>query len=664
MHLDMPALNGGRRLGAALLLSLVACSDSPTGPDGGTGSDDFSLLIERRNGAGERSYYTMGARGTVFAPFTGVPADAGTLIPSPDGRTIAYTRNVDGYVRLWAMDRDGANRRPIVDGALYVESAAWSADGKKLAVAYSTDAVSNDIAVVNADGTSFTDLTPDPLPGIWIDRDPSWSPDGTRIVFSSNRSGTTRIWIMNADGSSPVFLTQSLTSGQERQPVWSPDGAFIAFIANGPAGSGISFIKPDGTDYRHVPLATGPNDPVWLPDGRLVYVGSNAGDFDLYTLDRVSGATARLTTRHDDDVHASVLPTVAPFNWLGFAPPVSSAINRPFAVDLAVGDVLTDGYPDLLILSPILNELRLMKGSATGSFQSVGSLYAEFDVLSIRTGLVTLDRATDIVGRADSAFYVWRGRSDGPGLPNTFRFPATLRDIAVGDFNGNGRDDVVAMTEAGTQPFRLSMYAANASDVIGRVGELATTRTSGHSMCAADVDGDGYRDLVMLAGSSSLSAFTASGNGDLTFGATASAGTSLTSDVEAFPFCADFNGDGRDDLALLSIGQSTGISVHLSGTSSFGSASRVAVPASALAVTDIDRDGDLDLVIASSTQAAILVAKNQGDGRFSQPTTMAIPNVPTRIVAADFNGDNWPDVAAIDATGALVVLLSRGRSGQ
>lgn len=663
MHLDMPALNSGRRLGAALLLFLLACSDSPTGPDGGTGSDDFSLLIERRNGAGERSFYTMGARGTVFAPFTGVPTDAGTLIPSPDGRTIAYTRNVDGYVRLWAMDRDGANRRPVVDGAIYVESAAWSADGKKLAIGYSSDVVSNDVAVVNADGTGFTDLTPDPLPGIWIDREPGWSPDGTRLAFSSSRSGTTRIWIMNADGSSPVFLTQSLTSGQERQPVWSPDGAFIAFIANANAGAGISFIKPDGSEYRHVPLATGPNDPVWLPDGRLVYVGSSAGDFDLYTLDRVTGATARLTTRRDDDVHASVLATVAPFAWLGFAPPVSSAINRPFAVDLAIGDVLTDGYPDLLILSPILNELRLMKGTPTGSFQSVGSLYAEFDVLSIGTGLVTMDRATDIIGHGDSAVYVWRGRADGPGLPNTFRFPAFVRAVAVGDFNGNGRDDILAMTEAGTQPFRLAMYAVNGSDVIARVGELATTRTEGRAMCAADVDGDGYRDLVMLAGSSNLSAFTAAGNGDLTFGTATNAGSSLSTDLNAFPYCADFNGDGRDDLALLSVTQSSGVSVFLNGASAFGSPARIAGAASGLAVSDVDRDGDLDLVIASSSQAAITVAKNQGDGRFSQPTTVTVPNIPTRVIAGDFNGDNWPDIAAIDATGGLVVLLSRGRSG-
>ena len=109
--------------------------------------------------------------------------------------------------------------------------------------------------------------------------------------------------------------------------------------------------------------------------------------------------------------------------------------------------------------------------------------------------------------------------------------------------------------------------------------------------------------------------------------------------------------------------QSSGVSVFLHGTSAFASPTRIAGAASGLAISDVDRDGDLDLVIASSSQAAIMVAKNQGDGRFSQPTAVTIPNIPTRVIAGDFNGDNWPDVAAIDATGGLVVLLSRGRSG-
>ncbi|HET9424369.1 MAG TPA: FG-GAP-like repeat-containing protein [Gemmatimonadaceae bacterium] len=659
----MPALKYGRLLTAGLLVFVSSC-EIVTEPGPGPGNDDaFSLLIERRSPAGQRSFYTMGARGTFFAPFTGVPADARTLIPSPDGKTIAYLRDVDGYVRLWAMDRDGANRRAILDGDIYVESAAWSPDGTRLAIGYSTETANDDIAVVNANGTGFVSLTSDPLPGVWFDRDPSWSPDGTRIAFATNRSGTQRLWLMNADGSNPVQVMASTSASRERNPVWSPDGAFIAAVAETPAGEGMAFIRPDGTDYKHVLLTTGPNDPVWLPDGRLVFVGSVASDFDLYTVDRVTGVSERLTSRSDDDVRAVVLAAVPPFAWLGFAAPVLTPINRPVAVDLDAGDVLTDGASDLMVLSPILNELRLMKGSGGGTFQSVGSLYSEADVSSITAAMVTTDLATDIVGRGDSAFHVWRGRADGPGIATTFTFPAALRDIAVADFNGNGRADIVAMTEAGTQPFRLSMYGVTGADAIVRSGEMTTTRTRGRSMCGGDVDGDGRLDLVMLAGTSGLSAFVALGRGDLTFGQATTAGSDISTDVEATPFCADFDGDGRDDLALLSIGQSSGVSVHLRGAAVYGLPSRINGSASSLAVADVDRDGDLDLIIGSSTNPQLLVAKNRGDGRFSQPSVVTLPNIPTRLLAADLNGDSWPDVAAVDAVGNLVVLLSRGRTG-
>jgi hypothetical protein len=143
----------------------------------------------------------------------------------------------------------------------------------------------------------------------------------------------------------------------------------------------------------------------------------------------------------------------------------------------------------------------------------------------------------------------------------------------------------------------------------------------------------------------------------------APAGTSLSADLEAVPYCADFNNDGRDDVALFTANAPQGVSVHRWGTSAFGGATRIAASASAMAIADIDRDGDLDIILASSGAASILVAINRGNGAFSTPTTVTIPNAPIAIATGDLNGDNWPDVVVVDVTGALVVLLSRGRAG-
>ena len=77
---------------------------------------------------------------------------------------------------------------------------------------------------MDPDGKALVQLTGD----VGDDDDPAWSPDGTRIAFSSNRGGTTSIYVMNADGSD----VQRLSTGTktERHPTWSPDGRFIAFM--------------------------------------------------------------------------------------------------------------------------------------------------------------------------------------------------------------------------------------------------------------------------------------------------------------------------------------------------------------------------------------------------------------------------------------------------
>lgn len=650
---------------AAVLVAAASCSIA-TGPGDDPGSDGFSLLIERRNTVGQRSFYSMSVDGKTMVPFSSAPIDARALIPSPDGMTIAYLRDVTGGIELWVMDRDGANRHAVLSGGtLTIESAVWSPDGKKFAVAYSTATVSNNIATVNADGTALLDLTPDPLPGVYIDRSPSWSPDGSQLAFSSNRSGTTRLWIMNADGSSAhQVLPQSFPSS-ERQPVWSPDTTnFIAVVSTTDAGTGIAFVRADGTDFKHIAIAAGSNDPLWLPDGRVAYIANTSGNYDVWAVDRVSGGTEQLTTRLDNDVHAVLIKDSAPYAWLGFNAPVTYQINRPFAVDMTTADVLTDGRADVLILSPILNEIRLMKPAPNGVLQSVGSLFAESDVSAMRTGLITTDNAPDLVGRGDSAAYLWRGRVDGPGVATRIPMAGILRDVAVGDFDLNGKADIVSLVETTEgQPFRLKTHTLNTSDVVVLAANALTTRTNGHSLCAGDMTGDGRPDVAIFAGSNSLGAFLAVGKGELGLEEPALAGSALSSDLQAVPYCADFNNDGKDDVALLSLATSQGVSVHRFSGSTFGAASRISAAANAIAIADIDRDGDLDLVLASTSTSEILVAKNRGLGTFDTPIGYSIANNPIAVAVADLNGDGWPDVMAVDIAGTLSVLLSKGRAG-
>jgi hypothetical protein len=359
-----------------------------------------------------------------------------------------------------------------------------------------------------------------------------------------------------------------------------------------------------------------------------------------------------------------VIRDVTPFTWLGLNAPATYQINRPFAVDMTTADVLTDGRADLLILSPILNEIRLMKATPNGSLQSFGSLFAESDVSAMRTGLVSTDNAPDLVGRGDSAAYLWRGRVDGPGIATRIAMTGILRDVTVADLDLNGRADIVSLVETTEgQPFRLKTHTVNTGDNVVLSANTLTSRTSGHSLCAGDMTGDGRPDVAIFAGTSTLSAFLAEGQGTLSLNDPVVAGSGLSSDLEAVPYCADFNNDGKDDVALFSFATSQGISVHRFGTSTFGAGTRIAAAANAIAIADIDRDGDLDIIMASTNTSEILVAKNRGTGTFDAPIGYAIANTPIVVAVADLNGDGWPDVMAIDTAGTLSVLLSKGRSG-
>ncbi|MDF2752052.1 MAG: TolB protein [Gaiellaceae bacterium] len=161
---------------------------------------------------------------------------------------------------LWLLDESMEQRLPNGEGW-----PAWSPDGSRIAF---TSVRRDGIFVMNADGTSLRRVTTSPS----LDLEATWSPDGRRLAFSRNVPGyKTEIFVVGVDGKGLRRLTSN--RGADYEPDWAPNGKRIAwsFVASR-AGipSGIFTMNPDASSKRIRGQGIAPD---WSPDGqRFVFV--------------------------------------------------------------------------------------------------------------------------------------------------------------------------------------------------------------------------------------------------------------------------------------------------------------------------------------------------------------------------------------------------------
>ncbi|GAI32618.1 unnamed protein product, partial [marine sediment metagenome] len=152
------------------------------------------------------------------------------------------------------------------------EEFAWSPGGEKVSYIWyseeepSPEGICRDICLMNTRDGSKANLTNSPK---FDDRDLSWSPDGTKIVFSSRRQVVdVQIYVMNADGSQVGKLTAGESSNY--LPSWSPDGRKIVFMSSGPhpVRGDIYVIDADGSNVINLTNTPDIDDylPIWSPE--------------------------------------------------------------------------------------------------------------------------------------------------------------------------------------------------------------------------------------------------------------------------------------------------------------------------------------------------------------------------------------------------------------
>jgi Tol biopolymer transport system component len=151
-----------------------------------------------------------------------------------------------------------------------------------------------DIAVVNADGSGFTQL-----PGPWIDLQPAWSPDGSRLAFTldSQADEAVSLYTMTAQGGGRSRVTDGPVDGD---PAWSPDGSTIAFSSLRDGSANVAALDvATGTITVLVDRPGYDAQPAWSPDGRrLAFVSDYAAYdfvFDIYLANADGTGVRQLT---------------------------------------------------------------------------------------------------------------------------------------------------------------------------------------------------------------------------------------------------------------------------------------------------------------------------------------------------------------------------------
>ncbi len=144
---------------------------------------------------------------------------------------------------LYIMNSEGSHVKQLTEGNWIDSYCSWSPDCKKIAFSSNRDG-NFKIYVINADGTRLVRLT-DILPA-YNDYMPTWSPDSKKILFYSNISGNFQIYIMNADGTDETNLSNNAFA--DTFPSMSPDGSEIIF-SQGTTSKNIGKMNADGTVY-------------------------------------------------------------------------------------------------------------------------------------------------------------------------------------------------------------------------------------------------------------------------------------------------------------------------------------------------------------------------------------------------------------------------------
>ncbi|WP_273455338.1 FG-GAP-like repeat-containing protein, partial [Nevskia ramosa] len=423
-----------------------------------------------------------------------------------------------------------------------------------------------------------------------------------------------------------------------------------------------------------IPLCAQAVDPQISIDDAQVVEGNSPPVDMLFTVRREGGGDLGKTIRSSYTVSPSGANPATP--GVDYAVPPAKA-----SVTIAAGQM--SGVLRLPVLPDTANEpdetLQVQLGTARAfmsgaNFFTAPTFPAGVSPVAIASADFNGDGDRDIVVAnfnnqspvPGSVSILLGNGAGGFGAPVEYPVRGFAASVVVADFNGDGRLDLATalLNGAGAQVAILRGEAGGsfAEPAYYPGGTESGDSRYAASLFAADFNGDGKLDLAMSNGD--ILILLGDGQGGFSVGGQyvaeyPSSANSMT--------IGDFNGDGHVDVAATNT-NTANISILL-GDGAGGLAAPVNYRIrdgfnSSIAASDFDRDGKLDLAVVDQTQNTATTLRGDGAGAFTElPASHLVGNYPSSVIAGDFDGDGLPDLAVAAQFGNVISFLRGDGAG-